>query len=166
METNGNKKMYITGVSAFVVGFVLSWLLFGLSGQSPSQTALPAEEGENSEFTANVAAIAGTADDSVSASNQPAGSTITVTVHLSQPRWIAIHEMADGIPARILGAQKFFSGDHTGTVALLRATVAGSTYTAMVHQDSGDSGFDLKTDMPLLSGGVPVASSPFTATVQ
>lgn len=84
----------------------------------------------------------------VSADDQPAGITATVTVTFDKSMWIAIHEDANGMPGKILGAQMFAKGTHTGAVDLLRPTEGERKYYAMVHTDDGDRKFDQKKDMP------------------
>lgn len=89
--------------------------------------------------------------NSIVAPNQPAGYRIILsTVTMANDGWVVIHEDANGVPGNVLGAQRFSAGAYKdGTVELLRNTVEGDTYYAMIHTDDGDKMFDLVKDTPV-----------------
>ncbi len=88
--------------------------------------------------------------DALVVANQPAGSVVYVShVEASEPLWVAIHEVVNGKPGKVLGAGLFSPGAESGNVELLRATVAGQSYVAMVHTDDGDyHNYSSKVDLP------------------
>jgi len=86
----------------------------------------------------------------VSVSDQPAGNSVEVTgLSLSSAGWVAIYDTRDGVPGWILGAKRFLPGDKEGVVPLLRQTVPGETYFAILHGDDGDLLFDKRKDVAL-----------------
>jgi len=85
--------------------------------------------------------------------DQPAGFKVIVdSVSLENVGWVAIHEDRDGELGNILGAYRFENGTHSGEVELLRNTVEGGTYYAVIYNDDGDREFDHKKDVPLVDG--------------
>lgn len=79
--------------------------------------------------------------------DQQAGSAVSVSgFSFESPQWVVIYDDKDGKPWWILGAKRFLPGDVSGTVTLLRPTVAGKTYYAVVHGDDGDLTFDKYKD--------------------
>lgn len=94
--------------------------------------------------------------------NQPAGKSVAIkNMNLAATAWVAIHDDRDGKPGDILGAKRYFATETSGTVPLLRATVAGKRYFAMVHKDNGNLAFEFKAgDAPLMnSAGEPVMAA-------
>jgi hypothetical protein len=80
-------------------------------------------------------------------SDQPAGTEVLVSgFSFDAPQWVAIYDDRGGKPGWILGAKRFLPGDSSGIVPLLRATVSGETYYAVVHGDDGDLEFDKVKD--------------------
>ncbi len=78
------------------------------------------------------------------------------------PTWVAVYESRDGKPGNVLGAGLFSADQQSGTVDLLRGTIAGQTYFVTEQTDNGDHRFSLKDDALVLVGGQPVWIS-FTA---
>lgn len=102
--------------------------------------------------------------ESVSVSNQSAGITVSVdSVTLAASSWVAIHENEGGQPGNILGAQRFDAGEHTGTVDLLRGTVPGGLYFAMIHRDNGDGAFSPASDVPVSGSDGNIIMATFAA---
>ncbi len=82
--------------------------------------------------------------------NQKAGNRVIVeSISVKDPSWVVITEDDNGSPAWILGAQKFFPGTVTGSVGVLRDTVPGRRYHAIIYNDNGDNKFDFKVDGPI-----------------
>ena len=95
-------------------------------------------------------------DTSLVVADQAAGERVVVTfMDLPQGGWIAIKEVSSG---RILGAGRFPGGATSGSIQLLRATIAGGAYEAVVYKDDGDTMFDHKKDTM-----VPGMSASFSA---
>ncbi len=97
----------------------------------------------------------------VTAKDQTAGSKVQVAGTLVAPTWVVIHEMnVDATVGRILGAKLFDLGVYSGMVELLRETVAGRRYTAMLHVAAENRIFDTKKNPPLLDAkGLPMMVS-------
>lgn len=128
---------------SFVLGFGFAWML-GLQ-ESGATDLLSDEPGNRLE-----ALSLPLGHNTLIVSEQYAGGSVFIALAtLSRGAWVAIHEDSDGKPANILGARYFPAGKTAGTVDLLRATVPGRTYHAVVHQDDGDREFDFRTDEPL-----------------
>ncbi|MBI1975493.1 MAG: hypothetical protein HYS59_00650 [Candidatus Vogelbacteria bacterium] len=117
-----------------------------------------------SATTPAAAVVAKLTDLSVETLDQPAGSLVIVKrASLARPGWVVIHEDRAGIPGNVLGAALFDRGASMGTVELLRATVSGGLYYAMLHDDDGDHLFELKQDLPLRATDGASISSAFRA---
>lgn len=108
-----------------------------------------AEEGSSAnENTANMSVT-------LAVAAQAAGSEVKVTgLSVTNESWVAVRD-ADGL--RVLGAARVSPGASTITVPLLRATVAGKSYQAVIFADDGDRAFDMKKDV--LVDGVSAAFS-------
>jgi hypothetical protein len=90
----------------------------------------------------------------VSAKDQPAGANVIVTLSdVSEPVWVAVRDYGDGTTGNILGAGKVFATGEA-TIPLIRPTVAGATYKAVIYKDIGDSNFDYKADVMQDGGAV------------
>ena len=151
------KYVNVTTVTVFVVAFLLG---YGTSSQIINRSKQAGGEGTPQETTqmidtekpesalADISA-ASAENDTISADDQPAGSSVAVAVKLEKGAWVAVHEDADGKPGKILGAQLFPAGTHLGKIDLLRATSAAKKYYAMLHSDSGDHTFDATADAPV-----------------
>ena len=95
--------------------------------------------------------------ETVSAVDQSAGATAYISsVTVMHPTWIAIKD----ISGRVLGAHRIDASGENIPVSLLRATVPGQTYQAVLYVDNGDNEFNLHTDTLVVgSEGAPVAST-------
>ena len=116
----------------------------------PREAAAPAAPAKS-----GVSAVA--AGETVSTIDQPAGESVAIAqATLKKPSWIAIKDTA----GRILGAGWFSASGENLSVPLLRATVAGEVYQAVIYADDGDKRFDFKADTLLTSvDGAPVSST-------
>lgn len=93
---------------------------------------------------------------SVSAGDQKAGTIVLASYTVPSTSWVVVHEDRAGKPGNVLGARRVMMGSGSTEVMLLRDTVAGGKYYAMLHADDGDGMFDLKKDMPIMNAGAPV----------
>lgn len=174
MEAN-TRSWIITGIVAAIV-LLLGWVLLGhrapvspavgdVSIPSDTQTATeaPTRVTDTSMKPSPVPTIPNTTavGETISVSDQPAGSFVSVeSARLHRPSWIAIKDTKGWV----LGAAWFSSSVETVTVPLLRNTLAGETYQAVIYIDNGDKRFDMHADTLVASvDGGPVAST-FTAT--
>ncbi len=87
---------------------------------------------------------------------QKAGLSVAISkADVSGVTWVVVYEGQNGKPGNVLGAA-IFSPDHeSGTVDLLRTTLAGQTYFVTEHSDNGDRKFSLKDDPLLTENGQP-----------
>ena len=84
--------------------------------------------------------------------DQPAGMRVMIeSVSMDQVGWVVVREDRNGEFGNILGAQRFDIGSSNGEVELLRNTVEGGTYYAVIYGDDGDMKFDYEKDTPILS---------------
>ncbi len=110
-----------------------------------------------------------TSQYSLGMSTQFAGPLVEIdSIHIATTSWVAIHDDERGVYTRVLGAQIFSPGMNTGTVSLLRYTIPGRTYHAVIHSDNGDRQFDYITDTPisdLVDGTSHILFSTYSADV-
>ena len=99
--------------------------------------------------------------DAVSVQDQPAGSYVMVaSVTLPQTGWVAIRDSS----GRTLGAARFDAGTYSAVqVPLLRNTISGQQYQALLYIDDGDKVFDLHKDTLVVNADGTVAGTTFTA---
>lgn len=192
MLKNSYPALIIIFVIAFLLGYGTSARIVnrqkGGTAQKPAETAAVAEgekkEGtetaekteekaaekteEKKADTSGLAQISATVTlggmNTVSADDQPAGMSVSVTVKAEKDVWVAVHEDTGGKPGSILGAQLFTKGTATGKVDLLRRLMAGRKYYAMLHADDGDRKFDHMKDMPVAASTGGAIADAFLAT--
>src|SRR3989344_577374 len=174
------QQTIITALIAFLLGFIIAWMIFG---RSPVAEA-PIEESEEAG-TSSLPAISKNEVSEEKASvdsdviskpivflkevpvvhDQPAGATVLVKeVVFGKPSWIVAREERKGSIGNILGALWLPSGTHQNReVELLRETVAGGMYYVFLHDDDGDKKFNSSIDLPITDSlGKPI-SVPFRA---
>jgi hypothetical protein len=171
---------FALGVFVGVGGFWAIDTERGISGFFDDENALAeqgldelgAETGQDIEIVkkellgSSVVSIA-RGENNLVVANQPAGiSAIMSMVSLSQNSWVAIHEEnEDGTIGNILGARRFDTGRYFGEeIELLRGTVGGRMYVAVVHADDGDSIFDHEIEVPLQGISGDNITAKFLAT--
>lgn len=180
--SSGTSSYVITAIIAFVIGFGSAWFIYNKNGTFPKTTktdtspvvstnadnisneSVSKDMGstvQNPSTTANGDTVISVAN-TVSVSNQAAGAQVMIDkVTLAKPAWIAITETDEaGNLTRILGAALFDVGTHLGIVDLLRGTLPGKIYYAVIREDNGDDAFDPKKDVASLdeSGKIIMAS--------
>jgi hypothetical protein len=158
---NQNVRLAISFIAGLVVGLAGYWLIDRRQGDIIDQTALKANNN-----TASTTALVMQGDNGLSVQNQSAGRTVMVDqIVLKNPGWVAIHDNVNGQPGRILGAQLFDSGKSSGSVELLRATMNGISYIAVLHNDDGNyKNFNPKTDTPLMNSTGAMIMATFTTS--
>ncbi|MEK7107666.1 MAG: hypothetical protein AAB814_00615 [Patescibacteria group bacterium] len=149
----------IIAVVAFALGLGSGWL-WTQKNVTPDGEIKDKKTADNADKETNQTPIGNlNTGNSISVKEQVAGIEVAVEqVILTNMAWVVIHE-ADGAGklGKILGAQLFDAGTGAGKVELLRGTMTGGNYFAMLHADNGDRAFDPKLDMPILdSANQPV----------
>ncbi len=161
-NTNNNAAKIVGWLAVGVVaGVVIAWgatLLFKHGNQTPVNSAV-----QNATSTAATNTTSNTTSTLIVPTPQKAGLSVTIeNASVSAPTWVVVYESLDGKPGNVLGAA-IFSADHSsGTVDLLRGTMAGQTYFVTEQSDNGDRRFSLKDDTLVTVDSQPVWVS-FTA---
>ncbi|GEM_PF-2784084 len=168
---------FVVGILVGVIGYTLATRHPSLGTSSSDTDTSLAAAGATTDTTSNItpaitttdaaSATATASDNNVIVRDQAAGTSISVAqVDLKDGGWIAIHEDISGKPGPILGAAYFAAGQTlNGAVPLLRPTIAGNSYLAVVHFDTGKTPrtFNYRTDVTMDdSTGQPIAT-PFAA---
>ncbi len=167
---SSNQKMLITFGVGLIIGALAVWLWYEKSPGSTlenlmkqaSSTEMVAggntTSGENTSLlVTGLVGIGG----GLTVADQAAGTSVLVsTVDMPLDGWVAVHENTNGVPGNILGAHRYDKGHITdASITLLRGTVAGSAYFAVLYTDNGDRAFDPHVDMPMrTSSGMILAS--------
>lgn len=177
------KQSYPTFIIVFVIAFLLGYgtsarIVNRSKSNAQKETASASDatqvEGEKTAVDTNsdagsalaqISASVGAGISTVSADNQAEGEIVSVVVKAEKETWVAIHEETDGKLGKILGAQLFTKGTHTGLVHLLRPTVAGMKYSAMLHADNGDRKFDPAEDKALMASTGGMIMDEFMASI-
>jgi hypothetical protein len=150
----------------FIAGLIVGVGVYGLATRDRPKMPILANNTATttSEIATSSATITIGGDNGLAVSNQNAGSSVVIAqVVLAEPSWIAIHDSVYGEPGRILGAQYFKAGKTSGTITLLRKTVPGTTYLAVVHKDRGVlRNFNSATDEILKDGSGSMVMISFT----
>jgi hypothetical protein len=150
--------------ASFIIGLLVGvggyWLIASQNNHVSPELTMNEEDGTSSE----VVTIQG--DNGVLVNNQVPGSSVLINqVLLKGPGWVAIHDDVNGQPGRILGARLFDAGSANGIVQLLRNTVNGKSYFAVIHTDDGNyKNFTPKTDKVLTGSNGEIIMTKFEAT--
>lgn len=167
MDTNNTVNRVIIVMVVIALVLVGWWLSVRSRAASPAvgstTTGMTASSsstavGSTSVGAQAVGAITTTTSsgESLTVQNQAAGLSVLITsMHLTQPSWIAVRDNKS-----ILGAGYFVAGAESGSVPLLRGTLASSTYTVVIYVDNGDHAFDFHNDSLVTdSSGTPVSAT-------
>lgn len=157
------KRMLIIAVFTFLIGLGIGWSVFNGGDQEIGGASDVSEEMKEEKEMDQIALSPPSPDStdtssvlirpdvtSISVADQPAGDNVILkSLSIKDDSWIAIHEDFNGKPGNILGAARYRTGVHQNvSVHLLRNTVAGGIYYAMIHIDDGDDQFDFTKDTP------------------
>lgn len=168
------RETIIIAIAAFLIGFGSASLFGDKNGNSSPPTYLGEENKKedkqmvgSAEKSASMSAGTSVVPQGykISVANQRAGNTIVIAnVTLPEASWVVIREDRAGEPGNILGAGWLLSGMHTDvSVDLLRTTVGGEKYYAVLYKDvGGDKKFDHTIDTPILTE----EGKPATATFE
>lgn len=114
---------------------------------SNMEDTLTASAGNTMQEKDTKPVVSSNGSNTVSVADQAAGMSVAVaSVTFEKPSWVAIHEDVNGELGNVLGAAWYPAGVNTGVVELLRATIPGATYHAVLYSDDGDKEFELKGD--------------------
>lgn len=165
-------KTFTVALIAFIVGFVLAFLIFGTGEKdtTPADTSSDTDtemeevmDGDTSMMEENDGTIPAdgtggevkdlpkTLRSNISAENQVFGETVTSSVETDQVSWVVVYEDTNGVPGNILGAKLVDIGRYTVEVKLLRGTLPDRLYYVKLQADDGDHKFDLSKDLPLVN---------------
>lgn len=159
------KRIIISFIIGFISGMFAVWLwtaTVAITGKKTEVPAIVTEESQQQPAQTQVetqtqqAASVGRLiqNDSIVVPDQKAGSQVIVSyVVLDTPGWVVVHEGDASHIGNALGATRFDEGEYSGVVELLRPTVAGQIYRAILYHDNGDKEFSLDTDFPFLQNG-------------
>jgi hypothetical protein len=173
-----NQKVLIAALVGFIIGAgsVIVWNIS--QGPLASNIDMPEEmeevademtdemgEAEETGNGSDPIVIAEVEGYRINVTDQAAGSRVAVTgVTLERAGWVAIHEDRSGELGNILGAHWFPRGQSTGGVNLLRDTVAGNAYHAVLYNDDGDRAFELGVDARVVDENQEPIMQTFRAT--
>ena len=141
-------------VAGLIVGVLLGWGIVS-SREGTSSTATTTSQGATTTNTnTNTGSTLGTGDVVISAS-QPAGPSVAVSkINVGKPTWVVVYDNNAGAAGRALGATLFLptaaGGESSGTIDLLRPTVAGTTYLVGQLVDDGDYNLSFSKDTAVL----------------
>jgi hypothetical protein len=129
------------------------------TGSSDTNTDMADTSGSSSDMTADHSQTA--SGEAVSVADQKAMMSVMVdSVTLKGQGWVAIEDSKNWI----LGAEREEAGTTKNvTVTLLRGTVAGQTYKAVLFADDGDGKFDLHKDTMIKNADGSAVSAAFIA---
>lgn len=160
--------LVLIAVISFAIGLGLSWYIFGRGdlGQNGAPAISDVTTSSYVKISDNekVQAVATIGGNSISVKNQISGNQVVLeSVSFESDGWVAIHEERDGELGNTLGAGWFPAGTNSGTIDLLRGTVAGGTYYAVLHGDDGDKQYNYKIDKPLTDDSGSMLMVKFSA---
>lgn len=159
-------------VAGIVVGALIGWgITASRNGTGTVATSTPnGTESTSQNGTSNVDLSGSTIGSGtiVVASPQVAGEMVAVSnVSVAAPTWVVVYEDVNNTPGRILGAELFFpvsmKGATSGSITLLRPTVAGQSYFVGQRVDDGDKAFSTTLDMPVVDTAGSQMMTKFTA---
>jgi len=148
-------------MAAFFVGLIIGLGSFYIGA---NRDEAPVNKGGEAMDTQTMTDVT-QSENSVMVSNQLEGIHVVVDkVVTENGGWIVIHEDAAGTPGNILGAQRVDAGTFTDVdVDLLRNTLSGRTYYAMLHADDGNKEFNHTLDLPMQNGSGNLVMVAFEA---
>jgi hypothetical protein len=165
-STGMTVKVIVGFVIGLVIGIFGTWLIMHNRGNTPGVEGSGATTTTTGSGVLTDASTSGSMSGNVSSDDsslapsgefsvpdQKAGDTVSVSkvAFGAGGGWVVIHEDNNGALGNALGAAWFGQGSWNGTVSLLRGTVAGKTYHAVLYTDNGDKQFSLGDDHPMTS---------------
>lgn len=158
----------------FAVGIVIIGLVWTIAGQKSAPVSVDDANTVAATSTSDTAATGPkpsknpaaletestpmmASGETITVQDQAAGATTLISsVSVMHSTWVAIKDTN----GRVLGARRADVSTDNLEVSLLRPTVAGQTYQAVLYVDNGDKQFDLHKDTLVVgSEEAPVAST-------
>ena len=136
MEEKKSSKGLIIGIIVVVVIGIFVWRYFS-SKNAPSE-----QVGEEQQMAGM---------DSIFVANQKPGRFVNVgRAALSKKGYVAIHQEEAGAPGAIIGFSSLLNAVESKnfSVTLIRKSVAGESFYAMIHWDNDNGAFNPSEDMP------------------
>jgi len=165
---NGNMTARYVGifVGGLIVGVVVAWGWSSLRhANSVATNAKNTVASTNSATSTSTASTKNTSNSAALAITSPqhAGLSIAINhVEVSKPTWVVVYDSTNGKPGNVLGAQLFFTSG-SGTVTLLRPTMAGKTYLVGRSIDNGDGKFQKASDHAIADANGDPELTPISA---
>ncbi|MEK7612795.1 MAG: hypothetical protein AAB449_01450 [Patescibacteria group bacterium] len=158
-------------VVGLIAGVVLGWV-WTARDQKPEAnsagTATSTSKPSTSSTDDSTTATESVTQSGIAVAAQPAGLDVEVSnVVVSKPTWVVVYESRGGALGNALGAKLFFpisqGGGTSGSITLLRTTLAGGTYFIGQHVDNGDGKFTKLSDEAVLGAEGEQLVVSFTA---
>lgn len=183
-KKSGGWMMFVIGL---VIGAVLVWIFTGTKADNSDkvnmednvstttsmlddttevegETPVKSEDLLASSESAVIKTEVSSGNNSLTVKDQSAGMVVNIdSLEVSASTWVAVHEERNGTLGNILGARRFEPGMKSGVVELLRATVSGGTYHAVMYRDNGDREFNKTTDTKITNVAGSLIESVFKA---
>ena len=128
----------------------------GTAAENPNPAPTPSPSTASKPAVSNPTSAA--SGETIAVADQPAGSSVSIAdANLAKPSWIVIR----GTNGWALGAAWFYKSGKNLTVPLVRKTVAGEMYQAVIYVDDGNKKLELHGGDTLVTDtqGAPVAST-------
>jgi hypothetical protein len=145
-------------VGGVIIGVVITWAW--TASRTPSQLAANNTVGgaattttENGKPAMEIPGLGGTPTLTITSPQKAGRSVMVAKAVVTAPTWVVVYDNKDGKPGNALGARLFFPQGQTGTIELLRTTIAGKSYLVGQQVDNGDKKFSLRGDALLTEGG-------------
>lgn len=133
---------WVVTVIVIIVLIIIGILVFG-NGKTTTDEGLTTE-------TPTTETPASPESNRIVIGDQFPGNVVFVSsVQLDKGGWVEIHADNKGQPGAYIGSQYFDKGINTGKITLIKSTVEGGLYYAMLHSDDGDKKFNPEKDLPL-----------------
>ncbi len=157
-QNQSSSRLIGVFISGVIVGLIIGWGWFSLrtddaqegamaSSTVKSTTETPSKTNTNTPASTGTKAPTAVSSGTLDVLSQSAGLTVKVSsISVAVPTWVLVMDNNNGTPGNGFGAQMFFPGDKSGTVDLLRPTVAGKSYFVAEFVDNGDHKFSRQTD--------------------
>jgi hypothetical protein len=159
-----NQKMFIAALVGFIIGATAVWVWSVAPTTQTMSTVEDSMDSSAKEVDVSNEAVESNSTPApvpprvvsggtpmVAVVAQSAGQTVAFSALFVEPGWIAIHEDRNGEPGNVLGARWLPAGTHASNVVLLRNTVSGKMYYAVLYADDGDREFQVRGESALVT---------------
>ncbi len=156
-QTGVKPWQWVVTVIVIIVLIVLGFYIFGGKGSTPSPYV--GSDTSTTDTTAN-------SSNGIVVSDQFPGNIVYISsVQLAAPGFVVIETSNNGAPGTVIGSQAFKAGINPGQVNLTQSMIDGSSYYAVLYNDSNNNGtFDVTSDTPVKDASGNVIMKIFHAT--